>query len=83
MVKKEYPIKGFNDLKSTVYETKRQKDILDILDEMLENAEIYGWSYIFEDNNFYIEYTNKLTYKANACGEYGTYKKKAFQESFM
>ena len=76
MIKKLYPIKDFDE-KSIVYETKRQKDILDILDEMLENAEIYGWSYIFENDSFYIEYADGKTYEANECGEYGVYKKKS------
>lgn len=75
MIKKLYPIKDFDE-KSIVYETKRQKDILDVLDEMLENAEIFGWAYTFEDDSFYIEYADGSTYEANECGEYGTYKKK-------
>ena len=45
MTKKLYDIKDFEE-KSIVYETRRQKDILDILDEMLENAEMFGWAYI-------------------------------------
>lgn len=61
---------------SLVYETNRQKDILDILDEMIENAEYYGWAYTFEDSSFYIEYTDGTTYTAHECGEYGNYKKK-------
>lgn len=75
MKKKLYDIKDFEE-KSVVWETNRQKDILDILDELLENAEIYGWSYIFEDDSFYIEYLDGKTYEAGACGEYGEYKKK-------
>lgn len=64
------------EFKSLVIETNRQKDILDILDEMLENAEIFGWSSIFEDDSFYIEYTDGTTYGALQYGEYGTYKKR-------
>lgn len=75
MTKKLYDIKDFEE-KSIVYKTKRQKDILDILHEMIENAEIYGWDYTFEDDSFYIEYADGKTYEANECGEYGTYKKK-------
>lgn len=75
MTKRLYDIKDFEE-KSIVWETKRQKDILDILDEMIENAEIYGWDYMFEDDSFYIEYKDGKTYEANECGEYGTYKKK-------
>lgn len=75
MIKKIYDIKGMEE-KSIVYEIKRQKDILDVLDEMIENAKQYGWAYIFEDDSFYIEYTDGTTYNAHECGEYGTYKKK-------
>lgn len=75
MIKKIYDIKGMEE-KSIVYETKRQKDILDVLDEMIENAKQYGWAYIFEDDSFYIEYTDGTSYTAHECGEYGTYKKK-------
>lgn len=78
MTKKLYDIKDFEE-KSIVYETKRQKDILDILDEMIENAEIYGWAYMFEYDSFYIEYKDGKTYEANECGEYGTYKKKGIE----
>ena len=77
MKKVEYDInvKGI-EFKALVIETNRQKDILDILDEMIENADTYGWSYIFEDDSFYIEYTDGTTYEALECGEYGTYKKR-------
>lgn len=75
MTKKIYDINGM-EIKSIVYETNRQKDILDILDEMIENAEMFGWAYTFKDENFYIEYADGKTYEANECGEYGTYKKK-------
>lgn len=75
MNKKVYDIKDFDE-KSIVYETKRQKDILDVLDEMIENAEQFGWAYTFEDDSFYIEYTDGKAYEANECGEYGVYKKK-------
>lgn len=78
MTKRLYDIKDFEE-KSIVYETKRQKDILDVLDEMIENAEIFGWAYIFEDDSFYIEYKDGKTYEANECGEWGTYKKKSIE----
>lgn len=78
MKKIEYEIKDL-DMKATVWETNRQKDILDVLDEMIENAEQFGWAYIFEDDSFYIEYTDGTTYEANECGEYGTYKKKGIK----
>ena len=70
-----YNIKDMEE-KSIVYETKRQKDILDVLDDMIENAEQFGWSYIFENDSFYIEYVDGSTYEANECGEYGAYKKR-------
>ena len=71
MKRVEYDInvKGI-EFKSLVIETNRQKDILDILDEMLENAETFGWSYVFEDDSFYIEYTDGTTYEALQYGEY-------------
>lgn len=75
MKKLLYDIKDMEE-KSIVYETKRQKDILDILDEIIENAEQFGWSYMFEDDSFYIEYADGSTYEANECGEYGVYKKR-------
>lgn len=68
---------------SLVYETKRQKDILYILDEMLENAEHYGWAYTFEDTSFYIEYADGTTYEANEWGAYGVYKKEILSVLFM
>lgn len=75
MKRVEYEIKDL-DMKSIVYETNRQKDILDILDEMIENAKEYGWAYTFEDDCFYIEYEDGSTYEASECGEYGKYNKK-------
>lgn len=75
MMKKEYSIKDYDGY-SIVYETKKQKDILDILDELIENAETYGWEYIFEDNSFRIEYTDGSEYEANDLGSYGKYRKK-------
>ena len=76
MITKEYNIKDEDEFKATVVETKRQKDILDILDECLENAKQYGWDYIFEDMSFYIEYKDGKTYEAGSCWEDGVYKKK-------
>lgn len=76
MKKVEYEInvEGI-EFTSVVYETTKQKDILDVLDEMIENSESYGWSYTFEDSSFYIEYKDGTTYEASECGEYGVYKK--------
>lgn len=77
MKKVEYKINsGGIELESVVYETRKQKDILDILDDMIENAREHGWAYTFEDDQFYIEYTDGTTYEAGECGEYGTYKKR-------
>lgn len=75
MTKRLYDIKDM-DVKAVVYETKRQKDILDILDEMIENAEQFGWAYTFEDDHFSIEYNDGTAYEAGEGGEYGVYKKK-------
>lgn len=79
MKKIEYEIKDMPGLTSTVWEVKRQKDILDILDEMLENAELFGWSYVFEDESFYIEYNDGTTYEAGESTEEGIYKKKGIK----
>lgn len=67
------------DVNAIVFETSRQKDILDVLDEMLENAKDLGWGNIFEDSSFYIQYRNNKTYEASSCGEYGEYKKKGIE----
>lgn len=75
MTNRVYYIKD-TDIKSIVWETKRQKDILDILNEMIENAEMFGWKYVFQYESFYIEYKDGKTYEANEYGEYGTYNKK-------
>lgn len=64
---------------SVVYETKRQKDILQVLEELVENSEIYGWFSVFDGESFYIEYLDGTTYEASDCGEYGIYKKKGIK----
>lgn len=80
MKRRDYPINMDGiEYVSTVYETLKQKDILDVLDEMLENAEEYGLSYIFSDSSFFIEYKNGETYDVLESGEYGTYKKKGIK----
>ena len=81
MVKKIYVVPDTNE-GSVVYETRRQKDILDILDildEILENADQFGWNYVFEDKSFYIEYIKGTIYEANENGECGVYKKKGIR----
>lgn len=62
---KEYDICDC-DIKSTVLITKRQKDILSSLDEMLNLAEIYPWEQIFEDDSFYIEYFDGTHYEVSS-----------------
>ena len=79
MTKKIYDIKDMEE-KSIVFEAKKQKDILGVLDEMIENAEQFGWAYVFENESFYIEYKNGKTYEASECGEYGIYKKKGISK---
>ena len=76
---KKYEIKDLVGEKSVVWEIKRQKDILDILDEMLENAKTFGWHYIFEDDSFFIEYKDGKTYGVNEYGAEGKYKKKGIK----
>lgn len=78
MIKKEYSIKDFDE-KAIVWEAKRQKDILEILDEALENVEEFGWEHIFQDDSFYIEYADGTTYTADFMGECGIYKKKGIE----
>ena len=80
MTKKVYSIEGMPEYTSVVYETRRQKDILDILDEMIWNAEELGWEYTFADDSFYIEYADGTKYEASECGEYGVYKKRNIKQ---
>ena len=77
----EYDIKDFDDIKSVVVETKRQKDILEILDEKIENVRdyCYEWKKIFEDDTFRIEYNDGTMYEADSLGEEGVYKKKGIK----
>lgn len=65
-----------NDNTYEILTTTRQKDILDVLDEMIENAEHYGWDYIFSDARFVIEYKDGTTYEVDAITNEGTYKKR-------
>lgn len=78
MKKKLYSIEGMEE-KSIVYETKRQRDILDVLDEMLEGVDTFGWEYTFEDDSFFIEYKDSSTYSADFFEECGKYKKKGIK----
>jgi hypothetical protein len=74
MTKKEYFIEDIETY-TTVYECKTQKEILDVLDELLENAELLG-EYVFEDEAFHILYNDGTTYDRLECIEDGVYKKK-------
>ena len=78
MKKKEYPIKDL-DMNITVWETKRQKDLLDILDELLENDILFPKSKVFEDIAFFIQYSDG-SYYSNVDGDTeGVYKKKGIK----
>lgn len=79
MKKRLYNIIDEKEIKSVVIEYKRQKDILDQLDELLENTEFYSWEHVFENDSFYIEYKDGKIYEVNCCGEYGVYKKKGIE----
>lgn len=72
--KKEYFIEDI-EMYSTVYVFKTQKEILNVLDEMLENAEIFG-EQVFENDHFSILYNDGSTYDRTDSIEDGTYKKK-------
>ena len=81
MKKKEYLIKGFDDLKIVVLESKIQKEILEILDELLENEKLWieGDTHIdnpFKDEAFHILYKDGSTYDKLDGIEDGIYKKK-------
>lgn len=77
MTKKEYRIEDL-DVSITVWETKKQKDLLDILDELLENAKVFTHN-VFEDMAFFIQY-NDGSYYSNVDGDIeGTYKKKGIK----
>ena len=81
MIKKEYSIKDDEET-SVVFETKRQKDILSILDEMLEIEKLFPNSNIFEDDFFYIEYTDGTSFVKSEFIEDGIYRyrKKGIQK---
>ena len=74
MKKKEYFIEDI-EMYTTVCECKTQKEILDVLDELLENAELFG-EYVFEDEGFHILYNDGTTYDRLEGIEDGIYKKK-------
>lgn len=77
MIEKRYFVEDVNDY-SVVYECKAQKDILSILDDMIDTAENWGWNSVFADDCFYIEYTDGTTYTADFTGEEGRYRKKGY-----
>lgn len=74
MVKKEYLIKDI-ETHITVWECKKQKEILDVLDELLENAEVLG-EQVFSDEAIHILYKDGTTYDRLEGIEDGIYKKK-------
>lgn len=80
MKKREYPIKDSN-MSVTVWESKTQKEILEVLDELLENEKLWlaGHSCMsnpFEDEAFHILYKDSSTYDKLDGIEDGVYKKK-------
>lgn len=78
MTRKEYDIKDC-EVKSIVWETGRQKDILAILDKMLENDREHPEWNVFENDSFYIEYADGTVYEKGKCIESGTYGKKGIK----
>ena len=76
MLKKEYRVENL-DISVTVWETKRQKDLLDVLDELLENDKLHPENNVFEDMAFFISYKDG-SYYSNIDGDaQGIYKKKS------
>lgn len=75
----EYPITDM-DINVSVFEFKRQKSILDTLDEMLENYNLYEQGILpsnpLEDESFYILYKDGSFYSLGECWEDGVYKKR-------
>ena len=75
MTKREYRIDEL-DISVDVWETKRQKDLLDVLDELLENDDLHPENNVFEDTAFFIKYKDG-TYYSNVDGDTeGVYKKR-------
>lgn len=80
MKKKEYPIKDF-DMCAVVWESRTQKEILEVLDELLENEKLWlegnsNLSNPFEDEAFHILYKDGSTYDKLDGIKEGVYKKK-------
>ena len=74
---KEYEINDMDGITSTVEECSTQKEILNLLDEMLDNVNNgYDWNYEFENDSFYIEYNDGTSYYAGEYEDLGTYRKK-------
>jgi hypothetical protein len=61
MKMKEYEIKDI-DIKVTVWESKTQKEILDVLDELLENDKEHPEWNVFSDEAIHILYNDGTTY---------------------
>lgn len=67
------------DLDTTVIVYKKQKPILDILDDMLENdRENPEWD-VFQDDSFFIQYKDGSTFSVDASGTSGRYKKNGIE----
>ena len=80
MKKKEYPIKDF-DMCAVVWESRTQKEILEVLDELLENEKLWlegnsNLSNPFEDEASHILYKDGSTYDKLDGIKEGVYKKK-------
>ena len=79
MKKKEYYIKDV-DVYITVWESRTQKEILEVLDELLENEKEWlagaNLDNPFEDEAFHILYNDGTTYDKLDGIEDGVYKKK-------
>ena len=80
MKKKEYYVADV-DTWIDVWETKKQKEILDVLDESLEMEKLWidGNPHVcnpFEDDSFYILYNDGSSYCKMDGIEDGVYKKK-------
>jgi len=67
------------DLDTTVIVYKRQKPILDILDDMLENDKEHPEWDVFENDSFFIQYKDGSTFSVDASGSFGKYKKNGIE----
>jgi len=81
MKRKEYPVKDM-DVMVTVIEVDRQKDILCVLDELIENDKYFSNDDRYKDYNVFMDEAFFILYKdgsyySNVDGDVcGVYKKK-------